>query len=164
MHWGSHKKYCKRLASFTASADFQRFEEHEKLDALLHTHLIAELSSNVFSDVRAKQLSTFMSLLPGPQHGPPPIACPMSVGVEVHQNLEALFSRSGNNNFAVYNHLTTIAHGVFPLASRLFNHSCLPNAVAKYLIRQGEPVRMEVVALREIRATEEVICSEFKML
>jgi SET and MYND domain-containing protein len=88
----------------------------------------------------------------------------MSVGVEVHQSLEALFSRSGNNNFAVYNHLTTIAHGIFPLASRLFNHSCLPNAVATYLIRQGEPVRMEVVALREIRATEEVICSEFKML
>ncbi|OAX38145.1 SET domain-containing protein [Rhizopogon vinicolor AM-OR11-026] len=159
LHWGSHKKYCKRLASFTASADFQCLEEHEKLAALLHTHLIAEISSNVLCDARAKQLSTFMSLLPGPQHGSPPIACPMSVSVEVHQSLEALFSRSGNNNFAVHSHLTTIAHGIFPLASRLFNHSCLPNAAARYVIRQGQPVHMEVVALRQINASEEICIS-----
>ncbi|OJA09411.1 hypothetical protein AZE42_03077 [Rhizopogon vesiculosus] len=134
-------------------------EEHEKLGALLHTHLIAEISSNVLCDVRAKQLSTFMSLLPGPQHGSPQIACPMSVSVEVHQSLEALFSRSGNNNFAVHSHLTTIAHGIFPLASRLFNHSCLPNAAARYVIRQGQPVRMEVVALRQIKTSEEICIS-----
>ncbi|KAJ8590047.1 SET domain-containing protein [Rhizopogon salebrosus TDB-379] len=156
LHWASHKKYCKRLASFTASADFQRLEEHEKLDALLHTHLIAEISSNTPSDAIGKQLPTFMSLLPGPQYGSPPIACPMSVDVEVHQSLEALFSRSGNNNFAIHSHLTSIAHGIFPLASRLFNHSCLPNAAARYVIRQGQPVRMEVVALQEIKATEEI--------
>jgi hypothetical protein len=160
LHWASHKKYCKRLASFTASADFQRLEEHEKLDALLHTHLIAEISSNTPSDAIGKQLPTFMSLLPGPQYGSPPIACPMSVDVEVHQSLEALFSRSGNNNFAIHSHLTSIAHGIFPLASRLFNHSCLPNAAARYVIRQGQPVRMEVVALQEIKATEEVICAQ----
>ncbi|KAG2135011.1 hypothetical protein BD769DRAFT_447238 [Suillus cothurnatus] len=156
LHWGSHKKFCKRLASFTASADFQYLEAHEQLDALLQTHLVAEISSNVSSDVRAKQLSTFMSLLPGPQHGSLPIACPMSVGVDVHQNLEDLFMRSGNNNFAIHSHLTTIAHGIFPLASRLFNHSCLPNAAARYVIRRGQSVRMEIVALRKIKATEEI--------
>lgn len=156
LHWGSHKKFCKRLASFTASADFQCLEAHEQLDALLHTHLIAEISSNTPSDVRAKQLSTFTSLLPGPRHGSPPIACPMSVGVDVHQSLEALFTRSGNNNFAIHSHLTTIAHGIFPLASRLFNHSCLPNAAARYVICRGQPVRMEIVALREIKAMEEI--------
>ncbi|KAG0697631.1 hypothetical protein DFH29DRAFT_811458 [Suillus ampliporus] len=156
LHWESHKKFCKRLASFTASTDFQRLEAHEQLDTLLHTHLIAEISSNVPSDVRAKQLSTFMSLLPGPQHGPLPVACPMSVGADVHQSLEALFTRSGNNNFAIHSHLTTIAHGIFPLASRLFNHSCLPNAAARYVIRRGQPVRMEIVALREIKAMEEI--------
>ncbi|KAG1739600.1 hypothetical protein EDB19DRAFT_1711062 [Suillus lakei] len=123
LHWGLHKKFCKRLASFTASADFQCLEAHEQLDALLHTHLIAEISSNTPSDVRAKQLSTF--------------------------TLEALFTRSGNNNFAIHSHLTTIAHGIFPLASRLFNHSV-------YVICRGQPVRMEIVALREIKAMEEI--------
>lgn len=158
-HWGSHKKFCKRLASFTASADFQCLAAHEQLDALLHTHLIAEISSNSPPDVRAKQLSTFMSLLPGPQHDSVPIACPMSVGADVHQTLEDLFTRSGNNNFAIHSHLTTIAHGIFPLASRLFNHSCLPNAAARYVIRRGQSVRMEIVALREIKATEEICIS-----
>ncbi|KAG1719242.1 uncharacterized protein EDB91DRAFT_1181778 [Suillus paluster] len=155
-HWESHKKFCKRLASFTASADFQRLEAHEQLDALFHTHLIAEISSHVPSDVRVKQLSTFMSLLPGPLHDSLPLVCPMSVGADVHQSLEALFTRSGNNNFAIHSHLTTIAHGIFPLASRLFNHSCLPNAAARYVIRRGQPVRMEIVALREINAMEEI--------
>lgn len=51
---------------------------------------------------------------------------------------------------------TTIAHGIFPLASRLFNHSCLPNAAARYVIRRGQSVRMEIVALREIKVTEEI--------
>ncbi|KAG2155164.1 uncharacterized protein EDB93DRAFT_1131585 [Suillus bovinus] len=156
LHWGSHKKFCKRLASFMASVEFQCLEAHEQLDALLHTHLVAEISSNAPSDVRAKQLSTFMSLLPGPPHDSPPIACPMSVGVDVHQSLEVLFIRSQNNNFAIHSHLDTIAHGIFPLASRLFNHSCLPNAAARYVIRQGQSVRMEIVALREIKATEEI--------
>lgn len=156
LHWGSHKKFCKRLASFTASAYFQCLEAHEQLDALLHTHLIADISSNAPSDSKAKQLSTFMSLLPGPQHASLPAACPMSVGVDVHQNLEDLFVRSGNNNFAIHSHLTTIAHGIFPLASRLFNHSCLPNAAARYVICRGQSVRMEIVALREIKATEEI--------
>ncbi|KAG1849836.1 SET domain-containing protein [Suillus tomentosus] len=156
LHWGSHKKFCKRLASFMASADFQYMEAHEQLDALLHTHLIAEIASNASSDITAKQLSTFMSLLPGPPHDSLPIACPMSVGADVHQILEALFTRSGNNNFAIHSHLNTIAHGIFPLASRLFNHSCLPNAAARYVIRRGQSVRMEIVALREIKATEEI--------
>ncbi|KAG2338234.1 SET domain-containing protein [Suillus weaverae] len=156
LHWGSHKKFCKRLASFMASAEFQCLEAHEQLDALLHTHLIAEISSNAPSDVRAKQLSTFMSLLPGPQHDCLPIACPMSVNVDVHQSLDVLFTRSGNNNFAIHSHLTAIAHGIFPLASRLFNHSCLPNAAARYVIRRGQSVQMEIVALREIKATEEI--------
>lgn len=159
LHWGSHKKFCKRLASFTASADFQCLEAHEQLDALLHTHLIAEISSNASPDVRAKQLSTFMSLLPGPQHDTLPIACPMSVGADVHKTLEVLFTRSGNNNFAIHSHLTTIAHGIFPLASRLFNHSCLPNAAARYVICRGQSVRMEIVALRKIKATEEICIS-----
>ena len=70
--------------------------------------------------------------------------------------LDELYSRFCNNNFAIHSHLVSIAHGIFPLASRLFNHSCIPNAAAKYIFTESEPVRMDVVALREIQTDEEV--------
>jgi hypothetical protein len=70
--------------------------------------------------------------------------------------LDELYSRFGNNNFVIHSHLVSIAHGIFPLASRLFNHSCVPNAVAKYIFTESEPVRMDVVALRHIKEGEEV--------
>ena len=70
--------------------------------------------------------------------------------------LDELYSRFGNNNFAIHSHLVSMAHGIFPLASRLFNHSCIPNAAATYIFTESEPVRMDVVALREIKEEEEV--------
>jgi hypothetical protein len=70
--------------------------------------------------------------------------------------LDELYSRFGNNNFAVHSHLVSVAHGIFPLASRLFNHSCVPNAAAKYIFTVSEPVCMDVVMLREIQEGEEV--------
>lgn len=68
----------------------------------------------------------------------------------------SLYSRFGNNNFAIHSHLTSFAHGIFPVASRLFNHSCIPNAAAKYIINRSQPIKMEVVALRDITKGEEV--------
>jgi hypothetical protein len=67
-----------------------------------------------------------------------------------------LYSRFGNNNFAIHSHLSAIAHGIFPLASRLFNHSCLPNSAPKYIFSPSEGVKMEIVALRHISPEEEV--------
>ncbi len=70
--------------------------------------------------------------------------------------VDDIYSRFGNNNFVVHSHLTSYAHGIFPLASRLFNHSCIPNCATKYVITPGEPVKMEIVALRAITSGEEV--------
>jgi SET and MYND domain-containing protein len=67
-----------------------------------------------------------------------------------------IYARFGNNNFVIHSHLTTFGHGVFPLASRLFNHSCLPNAAAKYTLSASNVPRMDVVALRDIAQGEEV--------
>ncbi|KAG5219766.1 SET domain-containing protein [Salix suchowensis] len=69
----------------------------------------------------------------------------------------ALYNRFGNNNFTIHSHLNSFAHGIFPLASRLFNHSCAPNAAARYKLVQGQAVTMEVVALRDIPEGEEVL-------
>ncbi|KAF9493182.1 SET domain-containing protein [Pleurotus eryngii] len=68
----------------------------------------------------------------------------------------ALYNRFGNNNFTIHSHLNSFAHGIFPLASRLFNHSCAPNAAARYKLVQGQAVTMEVVALRDIPEGEEI--------
>lgn len=78
------------------------------------------------------------------------------VGLDTAIITEDIYSRFGNNNFLVHSHLNPCAHGIFPLASRLFNHSCNPNCVAKYLFRKGEPVVMEVVAISAIAEGEEV--------
>lgn len=97
-----------------------------------------------------------MSLLPGPVTGKDaPPTCPLSASQRPLQSASELFSRGGNNNFSIHSHLTTIAHGVFPLASRLFNHSCVPNAVAKYKIAPAKEVVMEIVAIRDIASGEE---------
>jgi hypothetical protein len=67
-----------------------------------------------------------------------------------------MYSRFGNNNFAIHSHLTSIGHGMFPVASRLFNHSCVPNVAAKYIFHEAQTVVMEIIALRDILPNEEV--------
>ncbi|KAG6820728.1 hypothetical protein H0H93_012781 [Arthromyces matolae] len=102
-------------------------------------------------------LSTFLSLLPGPSTNDE-FKIPLPPSMRFSTSLEyakSLYSRCGNNNFAIHSHLTTIGHGVFPLASRLFNHSCYPNAAPKYKFTPTGVV-MEVVALREIAQDEEI--------
>ncbi|KAH7885040.1 hypothetical protein F5I97DRAFT_1937350 [Phlebopus sp. FC_14] len=156
-HWRTHKKYCKNFNQYCASQKFDRLEHHEKLDAILLTHLLAECSARDAEKRDKADLSIFMSLLPGPATGgfcPP--TCPLATSQRPVEAVEDLFSRYGNNNFSIHSHLTTIAHGIFPLASRLFNHSCVPNAVAKYSIVQGEQVCMSIVALCDITIGEEI--------
>jgi SET and MYND domain-containing protein len=38
----------------------------------------------------------------------------------------------------------------------LFNHSCVPNAAARYILTPSKSVHLEVVALRNIAEGEEV--------
>lgn len=142
----------------------QGLSSHEKLDAQLLSHLVGQLFTS--SDIGPMDLlvedqptpfSTFSSLLPGPTANQTPPVCPMGrKDILLQGMLDDLFVRFANNNFAIHSHLVTIAHGIFPLASRLFNHSCVPNAVARYVFEQSEPARMEVVALRDIKEGEEV--------
>ncbi|KAF8840609.1 SET domain-containing protein [Paxillus ammoniavirescens] len=157
LHWRTHKKYCKNINRFCASRKFEQLQGHEKLDALLLTHLLAECSAGGAEEADNPDLSLFMSLLPGPVTGNnAPPTCPLATSRRPTLVVDDLFSRCGNNNFAIHSHLTTIAHGIFPLASRLFNHSCVPNAIAKYRVAPGKEVQMEVVALRDIVPGEEI--------
>ncbi|KAJ7212105.1 hypothetical protein GGX14DRAFT_447439 [Mycena pura] len=154
LQWQAHhKKVCKRFGKYTSSMAFQALAPHEKLDALLLSHLIAHLDSGVgaINDT----LSSITSLLPGPVD-PASLPIVYSSSRLSESVLKDIYSRFGNNNFVLHSHLTTFGHGVFPLASRYFNHSCLPNAAAKYVLSPFKQPTMEVVALREIASEEEV--------
>ncbi|KAJ7109739.1 hypothetical protein C8R43DRAFT_1042842 [Mycena crocata] len=153
LQWQSHhKRICKRFNKYSSSLSFQALPAHEKLDALLLSHLAAQLDG--VYPTGDDPLSSITSLLPGPIQVPvPPIVySPSRMDSVVRQ----VYSRFANNNFVIHSHLTTFGHGVFPLASRLFNHSCLPNAAAKYILSPSKLPMMEVVALRDISADEEI--------
>lgn len=156
-HWRTHKTYCKNFNKYNASRQFSQLEPYEKLDALLLTHLFAELSARDAEKADTTEVDTFRSLLPGPmsERVYPP-TCPLTTNKNSSVDPSELFSRCGNNNFTIHSHFTTIAHGIFPLASRLFNHSCFPNAIAKYIFSQKTDTQMAIMAIRDILPGEEV--------
>ncbi|KAJ8516899.1 hypothetical protein ONZ45_g5832 [Pleurotus djamor] len=151
-HWPSHKRICKRWNKFVASSPYQALHAHERLDSVLLSHFIAVASLDEKEDHLISALNTFKTLLPAPSSSPLPPTCPSQVGDEVKES----WIRFGNNNFTIHSHLNSFAHGIFPLASRLFNHSCVPNAAARYKLSGAQPVIMEVVALRDVAIGEEV--------
>lgn len=163
MDWmAHHKRICKQLNKFTSSGAFQSLAAHEKMDSILLNHLLAQFSSappivDENSQSIETPLAVFASLIsmpPGAVQRAPPV-CGFKPTLKP-EFVQSLYSRFGNNNFAIHSHLSTIGHGIFPFASRLFNHSCVPNAAAKYIFSAGNPVTMEVVALRDISPGEEV--------
>ncbi|CAL1713172.1 unnamed protein product [Somion occarium] len=142
-HWKAHhRRICKAYNRYTISSGYQALPVNEKVDAMLLSQLLVQVfPKDDFS-------------LP-PLAGNDPLVTSKSADVPQHIAREC-FSRFGNNNFVLHSHLNTFAHGVYPLASRLFNHSCIPNCVVKYRITRGEPVKMEIVSLHEIAAGEEI--------
>jgi len=154
-----HKRLCKAYNSYVASPKYQALQDHEKLDSLLLSHVLAQtsLQTNPYSFSDSHPASTFLSLLPerGNFNGSP-VVCPI-IPPPPGGLVDQLYSRFGNNNFAIHSHLTTIGHGIFPVASRLFNHSCVPNVAAKYTFRitEAQNVVMEIIALRDILPDEE---------
>lgn len=154
MHWKTmHQPICKRYAHFVASAMYQALADHERMDAILLSHLLARIAAN--SEDVSSHVSVFLSLLPGPMADittPPVCAIPSSPDDLPGE----LYARFGNNNFAIQSHLYTVGHGIFPNASRFFNHSCMPNAAAKYIFSEAQPVTMEVIALSDIEMGEEI--------
>ncbi|KAF5385694.1 hypothetical protein D9757_005523 [Collybiopsis confluens] len=159
IHWKSgHRKICKLYNTYTSSSSFQALEQHTKMDGLLLSHLTALLSC---IDPAEWHVSTpifrFRSLLQGPpasnDSSTPPICPKHSLTADF---IDDLYSRFENNNFSIHSHFKSYAHGIFPDASRLFNHSCMPNAAVKYRIHSHESVQMQVVALRSIAQGEEI--------
>ena len=159
LHWHeNHKRLCKRIYQFSHSTAFQKLEKHERMDSLLLTHLLAHLSTleAPYSSEQSKQQALFQSLLSGPLDISLPPYCPIKPPPPSDDFVANLFFRFGNNNFTIHSHLNSIAHGIFPLASRLFNHSCVANAACKYVLTSGSTVAMEVVALKAVPAGAEV--------
>lgn len=154
-----HKRICKDYNSTISRLDAQQFSQHERMDFILLSHFLGrtpQIKSDSLADDPNNPFSMFLSLLPGP-HASQKILdlIPGSLALE-DKRVQDIYSRFGNNNFTIHSHLNSIGHGVFPLASRLFNHSCLPNAAPRYVLGSARQVLMEVVALRDIKVGEEV--------
>ncbi|KAF8967151.1 hypothetical protein BDZ97DRAFT_569682 [Flammula alnicola] len=153
-----HKRICKGYNSHLSSPGYQALLEHQKLDSILLSHTLAQmsLSPDPYSFEDSSPVSVLMSLLPYPDDSiAAPAICPITPSPS-DQLVSRLYARFGNNNFAIHSHLTTIGHGVFPISSRLFNHSCVPNAAVKYTLSPAQSIKMEVVALRDILPGEEI--------
>lgn len=164
MQWKAHhKRICKIYNQFVSALEYQASAPHQKMDSLLLSYLIVQMSQKdlISSSDPKSPISVFLSLLPGPVPHPdiPPIC--VEVPPARADLIKSIYARFGNNNFAIHSHLTTFGHGIFPLASRLFNHSCIPNAVAKYILSRGNVVTMKIVALRDILPHEEVQLEKF---
>jgi hypothetical protein len=126
------------------------------MDALLLSHMVARASVESKDGGFSSTLMTFLSLLPGPGHQAVPPFCGQQSSPIAANTVSDFFARFANNNFVVQSHLNTFAHGVFPLASRLFNHSCVPNAAVKYDISRSRAVDMHVIALSDIAIGDQV--------
>lgn len=125
---------------------------------MLLSHLVATVSTYDKTSLEDQMdYKTFLELMPGPVENiqSPPL-CVVSGRSLPSETIQQLYARFGNNNFTIHSHMLSIAHGIFPLASRLFNHSCVPNAAAKYILTPGRPPVMEIVALRDIAKDSEV--------
>jgi hypothetical protein len=160
MHWQmNHKKICKVYNTYISSTSFEALAAHAKMDGLLLSHLLAGIDpeSLTSSQDESSSAATFMSLLSGPdQSGPATPPIPRFKKPLPPSTVEDIYSKFGNNNFTIHSHLNSVGHGIFPLASRFFNHSCAPNAASRYIFSPATPVTMEVVALRDIKVNEEV--------
>ncbi|KDQ20923.1 hypothetical protein BOTBODRAFT_100397 [Botryobasidium botryosum FD-172 SS1] len=169
MAWRAHhKRLCRHLPSFVESGEY---DPARSLESLLLMHLIAEHFSSPASlelfasttnvdnalpgDAKPVNLddplSTLLSLLPHPAPQPAPPLPRLSVSIDT--NIASYLSaRAPNNHFTLHDsYLTSFAHGIFPAASRSFNHSCVPTAVAIY-----EGTIMQVKTLVAMQAGEEI--------
>ena len=167
--WSAHhRKICKRYNRFISTTEYQALTPEQRTDATLLSELLVNIFPTEDYDVaaasaRANGVAQLFDLLQGPTsphdyHLPP--LCGSNAPLNVAQEV---FSRFGNNNFLVHSHLTSYAHGIFPLASRLFNHSCVPNCAAKYIISSSDIVYMEIVTLRDISTEEQVSFSGLRI-
>lgn len=166
--WNSqHRKLCKQLPRFTSTYDYTTSPEHVRLESLLLARTITEhyLPRDKDSVIElSSDAKVLLALLPHPR--PPPVPpLPKLTGAapdptDPKKNLaESLSNRSLNNHWVVYSsELTPTANAIYPVASRTFNHSCLPSAIPVY--RYGETdnkgPKMQIRALTTLHPGDEV--------
>ncbi|KLO16793.1 hypothetical protein SCHPADRAFT_937655 [Schizopora paradoxa] len=167
-HWKTvHRHMCKTLNKSLSSSSFQGLMQHERLDALLLSHLLAThhkflKNSPSPKNEKLELLDVFLDLLPHDQPPATPPVVEMNFARFPQNTVDAIYSRFSNNNFVIHSHLDQVGHGIFPLASRLFNHSCAPNAIMAFTFEDnGQPPRMLVRALRDIKDGEEITVPYF---
>ena len=84
----------------------------------------------------------------------------------IQHALEAIFRRFRINNFGIVDSIMNLlGSGVYPLGA-LLNHSCTPNCILRYTAGSsiGEGAIMEIVAVRDIRAGEELTHSYVELV
>lgn len=143
----------------TSLLEFHRLAQHERMDVLLLSHFLAQLpaiTTDSIDNTVDDSVSVFLSLLPAPNATQEVLSILPKSLVPQGGLAKSIYPRFNNNNFTIHSHMNTIGHGVFPLASRLFNHSCVPNAAPRYVFNPAQSVIMEVIALRDIDLGEEV--------
>ncbi|GJJ13275.1 hypothetical protein Clacol_007526 [Clathrus columnatus] len=162
-----HRRICKRIADFTNSVYYRGLTNSEQLHVLLLTHLIAEHGSilhETFSTLdqvgedagTLDPIKTLLSLLPQNKYEQLTYDIPLrNVNNDLISHLSRRFS---NNNFTIHcSRLDVFAHGIFPLASRFFNHSCFPSAVPIYTPLEGSgTIEMRIKVLRDLDPGDEV--------
>ena len=162
-----HRTLCKQWPRFSMSNMLIGTPEHIQLEALLLSRTIIEHFANANNEHPEMSLNSkvLLSLLPHPEPLPVPplpesissLSNPLEPGTSLAKSLSL---RSLNNHWVVYSsELTAVAHAIYPLASRSFNHSCLPSAVPVYVYRAtNDPPAMQIRALTDMNPGDEV-CS-----
>lgn len=152
---------CKKIPAFRASEAFQRIPQYQQTDSVLLSHLVAEhyknfsVASTSTEDDLDDPIKTFQTLIPFSTDDVPTTFPMVGMNPSI-ELLSMIYSRFSNNNFVIHSHLNPVGHGVFPLASRLFNHSCSPNAIVEYMF-ETEGISLEVKVIDTINAGEEVV-------
>lgn len=169
-----HQRTCAFLSrGFHLSTAFmnQGAEQQANTDLLLNMwgHISLPSKDDTWihdqSDVDLEQLASDpvhcfkdLTLNPHPRGLP---ELPSSILASHTNFLVAAWSRFDCNNFVIHNVSSlepesgAYALGVFPLASRCFNHSCSPNAWSAFRLRDGQ-IWLEVRALETITDGTEV--------
>ena len=160
-----HRRLCKTLPDFLTSYSYQRLSNSERAHSLILAHLLAEHSKELLSAFSTQQLPSddlsnpivvLLSLLPRSKNEPHPDLPHQDV---IPGSLVTFLScRFSNNNFTINSsRLDVFAHGIFPLASRSFNHSCIPSAVPVFTVSpKSALVKMNIQLIRDLNPGGEV--------
>jgi hypothetical protein len=173
-----HRKTCSLLSKgFHLSAGYLEQESDQKANSdlllALYGKLLMTSHLSLFQDeqitgqvdvdlVKLENDPTlcFKSLVAHPKPRALPVV-PSQLQGEQGNFFQASWARFDCNNFVLHNISSlepeggSYAQGIFPLASRCFNHSCAPSAWCAFIL-QSKRAWLEVRALVDIRQGQEV--------